>query len=404
MKNIIGPPAEGKDFFGRQKEINRFLNLLAEGSLNLTAPRRVGKTSLVLEVCSRWQKKNRPATFLNVEDCTDEIVFTERLLESVESTAYAQGGLRKWAQKKLRRIRRTSGNIKVGPTGVDMELDTKHPQEQDSLAVIVGELLSTIEKGNDIYLIAIDELPEMLRQISKQENGIERVAKLLHWMRMLRQTHRQRTRWVFLGSIGLDGFADQHGLGKTINDLTIESLSVFSNSEALELLSSLADEYGISMAKEAKTRVLERVGWLLPYHLQLVFHSLRKVHVSTSNSENSAKIDTRSVDEAFEDLLQPQNYQYFDTWRQRLHEQYEIDDASLAQKILNTVSRSPTGLSRENILNATINPNSNPQSLQDRVAGLLTNLEREGYLMFHGGCYAFRSPILREYWYRRHIR
>lgn len=47
ISNKIGPPVEGEDFFGREKEI-RLANRLLDGkhSLLLSAPRRIEKSSL----------------------------------------------------------------------------------------------------------------------------------------------------------------------------------------------------------------------------------------------------------------------------------------------------------------------------------------------------------------------
>ena len=47
ISNKIGPPVEGEDFFGREKEI-RLANRLLDGrhSLLLSAPRRIGKILL----------------------------------------------------------------------------------------------------------------------------------------------------------------------------------------------------------------------------------------------------------------------------------------------------------------------------------------------------------------------
>lgn len=47
ISNRVGPPVEGEDFFGRTKEIRQANRLLDSGhSLLLSAPRRIGKSSL----------------------------------------------------------------------------------------------------------------------------------------------------------------------------------------------------------------------------------------------------------------------------------------------------------------------------------------------------------------------
>lgn len=46
ISNKIGPPVEGDDFFGREKEIRKANRLLDNNhSLLLSAPRRIGESS-----------------------------------------------------------------------------------------------------------------------------------------------------------------------------------------------------------------------------------------------------------------------------------------------------------------------------------------------------------------------
>ena len=52
MRNITGSPVERTDFFDRPRDLARLQRELSNGAnLLLTAPRRVGKTSLVLRLC-----------------------------------------------------------------------------------------------------------------------------------------------------------------------------------------------------------------------------------------------------------------------------------------------------------------------------------------------------------------
>ena len=47
---------------------------------------------------------------------------------------------------------------------------------------------------------------------------------------------------------------------------------------------------------------------------------------------------------------------------------------------------------------------ADPDAVDNQVSKLLLVLERDGYLLESGGRYAFRSFLLREYWYRREVR
>lgn len=52
----------------------------------LTAPRRVGKTSLVLRLCELEREAGRSAVFMNVEGCHDELAFAERLVDGLSGS------------------------------------------------------------------------------------------------------------------------------------------------------------------------------------------------------------------------------------------------------------------------------------------------------------------------------
>jgi predicted AAA+ superfamily ATPase len=87
MRNIIGSPVEGDDFFDRPQILARIRRELdAQANILLVAPRRVGKTSLVLRLCETWRSsRQRHALFLNVEAQGDEFAFAEKLVDELAS-------------------------------------------------------------------------------------------------------------------------------------------------------------------------------------------------------------------------------------------------------------------------------------------------------------------------------
>lgn len=46
----IGPPATGEDFFDRETLLEDIQGAVSKGSVLLAAPRRVGKTSIMLRI------------------------------------------------------------------------------------------------------------------------------------------------------------------------------------------------------------------------------------------------------------------------------------------------------------------------------------------------------------------
>ncbi|PSL50243.1 hypothetical protein CLV51_1011587 [Chitinophaga niastensis] len=48
MKNVIGLPARGENFYQRTREIEKVIQSLSNGNnIQITAPRRIGKTSIL---------------------------------------------------------------------------------------------------------------------------------------------------------------------------------------------------------------------------------------------------------------------------------------------------------------------------------------------------------------------
>lgn len=398
MRNVTGAPVEDQDFFERPRELARLLEELENrANLRINAARRVGKTSLVLRLCREWETRRRKSVFLNVEDTTDELSFTEKLLESLQKASLQPSAVTR-CQLMVSRGRKAMGLSKITTgLGMDLDLGTGEDQQTATLGRAVEKVFEEIEREGKSVLIAIDEMPEVLLALSGAIDGAQRVSRLLHWLRNLRQTYRQNIRWVFLGSIGLEGFVEDRLLGKTINDLTPFALDALSEKDADSFLNKLGDSYEMWLSPELRRQIIGRVGWPLPHHLQIVFHALRDSDLNGAESI--------ALDQAFSLLLGPGNLSQFDTWRQKLDEQFDSADAALSKLILNHICQHSGGRSREQILVALMagRPEAHPDELREKISQLLQLLQRDGYLLEKSSIYNFRSFLLRDYWYRRNI-
>ena len=398
MRNITGSPVEDGDFFDRPRDLARLQRELANGAnILLTAPRRVGKTSLVLRLCELERKEGRTAVFMNVEGCHDELAFAEKLVDGLNDSGLHPEALSR-VSLAFRKARQAFSGMKVGAAGVDMEMGASEDPDHSTLGRALESIFRRIESSEKPVLLAIDEMPELLLALGKQENGSERVSRLLHWLRALRQTYRRHVRWIFLGSIGLDSFVDDRNLRKTINDLTGMNLEALSVEEADTFLTSLGESNNLPLPVDLRSYIIQRVAWPLPHHLQIVFHALV--------DSDTKQVDTAAVEAAFAHLLQPTNLSQFDTWRQRLDEQFGLNDATAAKDILRHLCQHPNGRTREQVLNAlmTTRQSTDPTAVDEQLCRLLLMLQRDGYLLESDGSYAFRSFLLREYWNRREVR
>ncbi len=397
MRNITGSPVEDDDFFDRPRDLARLQRELGNNAnLLLTAPRRVGKTSLVLRLCELERKAGRNAVFMNVEGCHDELAFAEKLVDALNESGLHPEVLSR-VSILFRKARQAFSGMKVGAAGVDMEMSSAEDPDHSTVGRALESIFRKIESSNKPVLLAIDEMPELLLALGKQDQGPERVSRLLHWLRALRQTYRKHIRWIFLGSIGLDSFVDDRNLRKTINDLTSLSLDALTPEEADLFLARLGESNQLPLAPEQRALIIKRVGWPLPHHVQIVFHALVDAGVKQA--------DAAAVDAAFTHLLRPENLSQFDTWRQRLGEQFGPTDATAAKDALRHLCQHSKGRTRAQMVNALMatRPTDDHALVEDQLARLLPMLQRDGYLLGGGGRYTFRSFLLREYWYRREV-
>lgn len=78
----VGKPVLDKDLVGRQKEIEKFLHLLKTGqSFVLSAPRRYGKTSILLELQRLLALKKEYTAYVDIFACANRYELATNLIE-----------------------------------------------------------------------------------------------------------------------------------------------------------------------------------------------------------------------------------------------------------------------------------------------------------------------------------
>src|SRR5687768_12737028 len=114
MRNVTGSPVENEDFFDRPRDLVRLQRELANGAnCLLTAPRRVGKTSLVLRLCELERQAGRLAVFTNVEGCHDELAFAEKVVDGLTDSGLQPEPLSR-VSLVFRKARQALSGMKVG--------------------------------------------------------------------------------------------------------------------------------------------------------------------------------------------------------------------------------------------------------------------------------------------------
>ena len=384
LSNKIGPPVEGDDFFGREKEIRQANRLLDRNhSLLLSAPRRIGKSSLSKRLIEEKKAQGWKCGYIDLEETTTEEGFLRLVIEAFKNNGiwkqFAEG-MSKGLASVLDRIEKVS----VGP--VDFNIGKK--EEQEDLYKNLKELI----KHEEDTFIVVDELTLFLGILNKSDNGAEKVAFILNWLRSLRQVSKTQVRWLFCGSVGLRNFTSAMNLGYTINDLTEFSLDELTREEAIGLLRGLCRSEDINMSEECINYTLDKLQWNIPYFIQVIFSKLAE--------DYGGKITQENIDVAYDKLC---SENYLSTWSERLAEyrEYEVP----ARQILKSLSTQSSGMERDSMLDILMTDQdvSMREQIDYTLSKVLEMLENDGYIIKKNTTRAFRSPLLRDYWFSKFV-
>lgn len=385
MKLTIGNPVKGDDFFDREAEQKKLWRQLETDNVLMLAPRRIGKTSLIFRLCETAEQHRFSAVYCSFAGCDSERDCVHTLFKALHA-------LQTIGQKNAAFFAGIR-SIKLGAVGIEW-----HSDAADNWRQAGEEITKALSASEDQWLVCIDELPVFVVKLLQQgEEGRQRARTFLYWLRDLRQANFERVRWLMAGSVGLDTVAARLRIADAINDLPPFPLDAFSVDCAHRFLDKLAASYTMPLAAKVRDRMVESVGWPVPYYLQLLFSQLRDAF-----DESGLAPDLASVDTAFEKLLGPGYRGHFDYWRQRLDDELGQPEAGHAMRLLARICRDHNGLDAT-ALGLILHDAIADDSERDRALRYLLNvLESDGYIAHRGERYSFRLEWLRRFWQREY--
>ena len=386
--NIAGKPVRRDDFFGREPDLRRVWERLETDHLLLSAPRRVGKTSLMFRLHDQAEARGWHAVYLSVEAAEDE----RHVLALLLAELARHPGLRGF-QEVLQG--RRWGDLwsrvsKVSAATLAVELRQQGPEGWQALAAALEEALMGHPPGKRL-LVMIDELPVFLLRLAAADPV--RARGFLSWFRDLRQGSVSRpddpVRWLLAGSIGLAQVARRERWSALINDVQGMELGAYPPETAHRLLDALSQRYQLGFSEADRAQILDFVGWPIPYFLHLFVHRFRELEPGS-----------RSLAAARAALLGPAARKDFSPWWERLTDELGPTDAAAARRLLSAVASDPAGARRDAVVLALESSFSEDQRDEKR-AWLLDVLEGDGYIVWDGERWRFRSPLLRAFWLDR---
>lgn len=388
MRNKIGAPVDGEDFFGREREISYVWALLRDGNnVLLPSPRRVGKSSFAKKMLETARLNEWESVEMNLEQVHSEFDFITLLAERLRQLSRAEQA-KEVGKQLLDLLGSLKPKISVGGASLSVEW-----QREKSNVYRELEKMLPHEKET---LIFFDEVAVLLNSILNSNNGDKKqVEEFLHWLRSLRQISGSKIRWIFSSSVGIENFTSGHQLGKTINDFTRYELKPFTPESAKAMIVALENGTGIGLNDEVREKMLSKLGYLLPYFIQILFQNMR-ARVSVEGALMNADL----VENSYGSIT---DGDYLNTWVERLQEQYNDYEAD-AFLVLKHTCQSNGGVKRENLTSVLHQKYGDIDRAENGLATVLHMLNNDGYLTEENGLHLFRSPLIRDFWHNRFVR
>lgn len=385
MKNIVGNPVGGNNFFPRPKIANQIYRRLgSKANIFMSAPRRVGKTSIMYHLRDE-PREGYAFLYINTEDVTStEEYFQILLTELLNSEAVKT--LIKTSEKTKSLFSTVLENLKKIKI-YEFELELDHKQETTYQAEFQS-LVSKIKDENLTIVLMIDEFPSTIENITRN-HGLSEAIRFLQLNRKIRQVPDPTITFIYTGSIGLPILVKKMEVPELVNDLNIVDVPELSDDEAKNLAISLLNGEAVPFDEEVISYVLERVQWLMPFFIQLMIQELIAIY-----EDKEEKICKDDVDEAYKKIANRRNLIHFESYKSRLKDAFpDNENNERANHVLTHIAENELLTLDELFPYRKEYPN-----LEKDIQYVVDTLEFDGYIFNHEGKYRFNSPILRDWW------
>ena len=399
-----GAPVDPVDLRFRDTFLAELWQTLRTGHVVLTAPRRTGKTS-VMDYLRDHPESGFSVVSISVQDLTHPADFFQVLLDGfhdahpdfVRDRLAAGWELVSGVVGKVDEI--GVGGFKLGLRESDPDWRTNWRQHGDTF-------LAHARKTDARILFIIDEFPDMLLSLSREDEGLPR--EFLAWFRTQRQNPapaRDSIRWLIGGSVNLAGTLDALGLVDLINDLEDVSLPPLTDGDIEAFVKEMLSGRGVPFDDDVPQRLIARLGSPIPFFMQMATQNLYRLW-----KREQRRIAAADVDAVFDAMVVGSaartRLQHFHS---RINQYYADPKRSLAHALLGQISVSESGLRRATLLQETERLLTElgvtlPAHERRRIFNqLLLDLENDFYIVeVEEPFYDFASGVLKSWWRKYH--
>lgn len=388
MRNTIGVAVSGDDFYERPKVINKIKRSLEAGNhVYLSAPRRVGKTSIM-----NFLKDNQPKGWTYVYEITESVGEIEEFYKVlakkiIESQVFK--GISKTSDRLKKSLEILIQHINIS---VDLPFVKIATQNTDkiSFSTEFEKILEELDLNGEYLVIMIDEFPKTLENILNRKSK-EEALRFLQIFRDLVHNPKIAGKIQFLltGSIGLPPIVKKLDGLHLITMLNVIEVPPLSTEEASNLLLQILAHYKVEISSEAVGTVLKEIDWLIPFHVQLAAQEIIDVYETEEKM-----IDNALVMKAFAQILHHRNSIYFEIYLERLKKNLETPDYKFANQLLDKIANQDT-IDKADIHNLAVK-----NKVTETYKATLESLVYDGYINNHDDAnrYRFSSSIFKLWW------
>jgi len=371
-----GIPVIGPDLIGREQKVSTLLEKIKKGiSCHLCAPRRYGKTSLLM----RLKDDCENAILIETSDAGSMTGFLKALLRGAMRHKSGCACLAELKEYESWPSPDSSPDTEMFNNAFNDLIQNKYA----SMNTMIMETFKALADGEMVLLI--DEFSVFLREM--QEKNKEELIGFLKTLKEIRTREKRPLPCIFAGSSGLATYIEFYGLKEFFNDLESVDIPPINEQEA----HILAEELFYGMGKLPGLPVIARVVTLtgkkdsIPYFI----HAL--AHETSAEAGTRTELKENDVQNAYYDrLLGPTGNTFFRDFLLR-EKAYPKPCRPCASAVLKALSCGFPEPFPEKELRAMF-------TQECEYEKLITCLEEDYDLVKSEGSYRMRSKVLADRW------
>lgn len=392
MRNIVGSPVRYTDVYPRDGLIALILSQLLRGQhVNMTGPRRVGKTTISHALCD-LQPYDHVYAYSDTQSINTESQFFRKVYFDVVSSLQKYGSVKKKiALQQSRSFFEKIESISI----INFEIRFFKPDGRPDYKEALFDLLKEMELPSGRQLIIIlDEFTQTLKNIVGAKDPDAEAA--LHFLQSNRELRihpliSRKVKFIVSGSVSLQRLVSELNCDPFINDLSTVPVGALPANDARDLLQRLLSYNDMDASVVTCNYLLEKIGWLIPFHIQSIVKQLAAARLPGA----SRLITIEAIDHAFGKMLHDPDNQLRHYYN-RLLTQYSGAQLNYILKVLETLAR------KEDAHRTTLYNMAQECKVHPHGSRLLDDLAHEGYInnIDDENCYRFNSPLIKAWWLR----